>query len=70
MPTPAKIPPSWGAEGTALASPPLAPVSLLLLPRLGTELPRIGGARPTDGFGIPGTGGATVGGPIDELPLF
>lgn len=69
IPTPAKIPPSWGAEGTVPASRPLPPASLLLLPRLDVETAGTGGAKPAGGFGIPGTRGAPVGGPVVEGPL-
>ena len=51
---PAKRPPSWGAPPIAL-SPPLRPVSLLLLALF--PPPGTGGASPLGAF-IPGTGGA------------
>lgn len=67
IPTPAKMPASWGAPPEA-APPELSPVSLLLLALLP---PGTGGASPPGGLGaIPGTGGAPIGGPEGPSSTF
>lgn len=76
MPTPAKIPPSCGAEGIASLEPPdptpPAPAPSLLLRNLFAAFaPGTGGASPEDGFPNPGTGGAPpTGGPLDAFDDF
>ena len=70
IPTPAKIPPNCGAEGTPPVSFPAPPpaISLLLLARFEAPAPGIGGARPAGGFPEFGIAGAPpIGGPA-ELP--
>lgn len=69
---PARIPPSCGAAGAPAfwALPPLLPLSLLLLARLGADDPGIGRARPVGGFPRPGTACAPpTGGPAEEPDL-
>ena len=66
IPTPAKIPPNWGAAVATLLSA-LPVVSLLLLTRFDPpEALGIGGARPPGGLPRPGTAGAPpIGGPAE-----
>ena len=68
MPTPAKIPPSWGATGKPLTSPSAAPNSLLLPVLLAAAELGTAGARPKGGFLRPGIAGpVSAEGPDDDV---